>query len=264
VTITSYPENPTPSDAKSHDNEDWMNKMSAKVESLGRTLEEQAQQREEKRAKRLKELQEDIDQFRKNQKSKNPEPEPVNKTGATVTQEQNDSKSGSSGLTVDNNTGTVVTGVTAQSGPPPPLVGTLNTARANIQPDPAPKSPLTPTPQPPTSPPMAGGAKEGQIDSKNELSGSLTNTTRSTEDNRPAAILPVTQSDDRMLLYVAAGSVLIATEPWWRPKVEAFLNRTFAKLMPTHPTPTPEATPFPVQKETRLYDTPTIRRDNIF
>jgi hypothetical protein len=152
------PAETTPTNAKSHDSEDWMNKMHAQLESFGRTLEKQVRDREEEKSKRLKELQSKFDQFWKRLESKDAEPENTKKeTDSTVTQGQIDSKNDPSGSPVYNNKGPVVNEGTAPPNPTPPA-GALNTTVANIQPNPTPKSPLT-FPQPPIPPLIAEGTK---------------------------------------------------------------------------------------------------------
>ena len=49
--------------------------------------------------------------------------------------------------------------------------------------------------------------------------------------------------DDLILASVAVAGVAMATEPLWRPKVEAVLKPGFAKLAPNRPTPPPETQP---------------------
>jgi hypothetical protein len=147
------PQPETPPDAKSHDEEDRRNKMKAEVDSIGRELEKQAQEKEEEELKRLKTLQEDFDQFWKRLESKQSDQETTKeKTGST--QLQKDSKNDPPGLPADNNMGVVVTQVTAPPTPsPPPVTGGEATY---VSPAPASPPQYTGTQnQPPKSPPVA-------------------------------------------------------------------------------------------------------------
>ena len=167
--MTPDPERETPPDAKSHDEEDWWNKVEAEVDSIGRTLKKQAQEKEEERLKRLKALQEDFDQFWKRLESKQSDQETTKeKTGST--QRQNDSKNDPLDLPADNNTDVVVTAPPASS--PPPVIGGEGTyvPPATASPPPYTDTPTQPLKSSPGAPDVIG-QNPGQKPPNNPTSG---------------------------------------------------------------------------------------------